>query len=83
MRRRTLEEIVETPLDEATAADLTRLRTFYEDVLGQQRCEATSSFAQLPGPDARLGDVVVSPVVEVAARGRSSPPSEPRTDEGP
>ena len=68
MRRRTLEEIVETPIDEATAGDLARLRTFYEDVLGEQRCETTRPFAQLLSPDARLGDVVVSPVVQVAGR---------------
>ena len=68
MQRRTLQEIVETPIDEATAGDLARLRTFFEDVLGEQRRETTRPFAQLLGPDERLGDVVVSPVMQVAPR---------------
>ncbi|HYV59588.1 MAG TPA: hypothetical protein VFA62_05915 [Acidimicrobiia bacterium] len=67
MRRRTVEEIAETPIGEATAGDLARLGRFYRDVLGEQRCEATRPFAQLLGPDERLGDVVVSPVVQIAA----------------
>jgi hypothetical protein len=68
MRRRTLEDIIETPIDQATSGDLARLRAFYEDVLGVRRCETTHPFAQLLGPDARLGAVVVSPVVQVGAR---------------
>ena len=80
MRERTIEEIIETPIDHATGGDLARLRRFYEDVFGERRCETERPFAQLLGPDARLGDVVVSPVVRVAARAirQSSPPE--RTD---
>ena len=75
MRQRTLEEIVDTPIDQVTAGDLARLRGFYEAVLGERRCETTHPFAQLLGPDARLGDVVVTPVLQVAGRAiRSSPP---------
>jgi hypothetical protein len=80
MRRRTLEEIIETPIDDATAGDLASLRRFYQDVLGEQRGETTRPFAQLLGPDERLGDVVVSPVVQVAARGPLIDSTEPRSD---
>jgi hypothetical protein len=59
MPRRTIEEILETPIDDATADDLARLRAFHEDVLGEQRRETTPPFAQLLGPHERLGDVVV------------------------
>jgi len=81
MRERTLEEVIEAPIDHATSGDLARLRRFYEDVFGERRCETTRPFAQLLGPDARLGDVVVSSVVRVAGRAipQSSPP-EPRKD---
>jgi hypothetical protein len=47
MQRRTLEQILETPIDEATAEDLARARAFYEDLRGDQRHEITRPFAQL------------------------------------
>jgi hypothetical protein len=66
MQHRTIEEILETPIDEATAEDLARLRVFYEDGLGEKRLETTHPFAQLLGPDERLGDVGVGSLIQVA-----------------
>jgi hypothetical protein len=84
MWQRTLEEIIETPVHQVTGGELARLARFLEEVLGERRSETTRPFAQLPGPDARLGDVAVSPIVQVAGRAiPQSSPSEQQTDKGP